>query len=83
MTSEKRGGFKYSHQNDQFWNKIKNLPQVGQKWLIPANIHEAANWIIKVDKAHHFQMEIDYIEKGKPVLETSKLASRSPTLDTH
>jgi hypothetical protein len=28
-------------------------------------------------------MEINYIKKGKPVPATSKLASLSPTLDTH
>jgi hypothetical protein len=61
---------------------IKKLPRVGQQWLIPADIREASDVIIKVDQAHHFQIELDYIRKGKPVPATSKLASLNPTLDT-
>ncbi|XP_045023214.1 uncharacterized protein LOC123467324 [Daphnia magna] len=60
----------------------KNLPRIGQSWLIPADIREATNLIIKVDQAHHLQMELDCVKRRKPVPATSKLASLSPTLDT-
>ena len=61
---------------------LKQLPKVGEKWLIPAEIRDASNLIIKVDQAHHFAMELDYLRRKKPVPVTSKLASFTPTIDT-
>lgn len=62
---------------------VRHLPRVGPSWLIPVEIRDAANLIMKVYQAHHFQMELNYIRQGKPVPVTSKLACLSPSLDTN